>query len=245
MNDAVLLIDIGNSRIKWAIFKDKEWLADGVSAHDKVNTLMREWDRFPLPQKVIGCNVAAETLTSPVSEYWQGRGISVSWFKSGKSCCGVTSLYDHPEQLGPDRWAALIGAWHSAKKACLVVSAGTALTMDALNHTGEFVGGLILPGKHLMHESLASGTHALNHLTGQAVDFPKNTADGMASGIALSMSAAVEVTWNRLASRNEPAPLCIVTGGDAEWLAKHLRISVIIAPKLVMEGLLIMTREIE
>lgn len=245
MNDAVLLLDIGNSRIKWALSQAGEWLAEGISAHDKIDTLLREWDRFPSPHKVVGCNVAGEEAARSVSNYWHGRGIPASWMNSGKASSGVTSLYDIPEQLGPDRWAALIGAWHSAKDACLVVSAGTALTIDALNKRGEFIGGFILPGKYLMQESLVAGTHALANLSGEAVDFPRNTADGMASGIALSMSSSIQAVWHRLASNMESTPLCIITGGDAEWLAKQLQISVIIAPKLVLEGLLIMAREID
>ncbi len=245
MNDAVLILDIGNSRIKWAMFQDSEWLADGFSTHDCMDTIQREWARFPTPHKVIGCNVAGKKVSDSISDYWLGRGIQVNWVKPSRFCAGASNLYDSPEQLGPDRWAALVGAWHRVHGACLVVSAGTALTVDALNQDGEFIGGFILPGKRLMHESLVSGTHALNEFSGKVVEFPKNTADGMASGVALSMSSSVQAAWQRLASKNVPAPICLVTGGDAEWLANYVQIGVIIAPRLIMEGLLIMAREAE
>lgn len=243
MNEAVLLLDIGNTRIKWAMFQNRDWLADGFAEHERTDTLTHEWDRFPSPRKVIGCNVAGENIANSVSDYWKTRGITVDWIRSEKTCSGVINLYDNPEQLGPDRWAALIGAWHRAKGSCLVVSAGTAMTVDMLNQKGEFVGGFILPGKHLMHESLVKGTHALEDLAGHCVDLPRNTADGMASGLTLSATSSIQTIWNKFASGNKGDPPCFVTGGDAEWLAKYLQISVIIAPKLVMEGLLIMARE--
>ena len=240
MNGAVLLLDAGNSRLKWALTNNGEWLAEGVAAYEEIDQLIGEWNRFPAPQKVLGCNVAGEARLQVVTQYWQGRDLSVDWLRSSKTCAGVHNLYDRPEQLGTDRWAALIGAWHRVGGACLVVTAGTALTVDALNRQGEFIGGLILPGKRLMQQSLVAGTHALDALAGEVADYPRNTADAMASGIALALIASVQTAYQRLASTQESAPPCLVSGGDAEWLANQLQIGVIIAPKLIHEGLLIM-----
>lgn len=240
MNNMVLLLDIGNSRIKWALVQAGEWLAEGVSTHDKLSDLLHEWDRFPTPVKVVGCNVAGEKTASLISQYWQRRNVSTGWIKSNKTLAGVHNLYDKPEQLGTDRWAALIGAWKRAQGPCLVVSAGTAVTVDALNEKGEFIGGFILPGKRLMHESLVTGTHALNDLDGEIVDFPRNTADATTTGIAIALASSIQAAYQSLGDARTPAPLCVITGGDAEWLANQLQIGVIIAPKLVLEGLLIM-----
>jgi type III pantothenate kinase len=156
MTSAVLLLDVGNSRVKWALVQASEWLADGVGAHEEVARLLQEWDRFPPPAKVVAANVAGDQRVRALSAYWQSRKVPLTWVKASRECAGVRNLYARPEQLGSDRWAALVGAWDRAQCACLVVSAGTAVTIDALNNQGEFIGGMILPGKQLMQDSLVS-----------------------------------------------------------------------------------------
>lgn len=245
MTNTVLLLDIGNSRVKWAFASPTEWFADGAAGNDEIKNLLSEWDRFPPPASVMASNVAGPELAKYFSEYWQQRNVTLHWIRSSQSAGGVSNLYDRPQQLGSDRWAALIGAWSRLHRACLVVSAGTTVTVDALNDQGEFIGGLIQPGRYMMQKSLIAGTHGLEGFTGQVVDFPCNTADAMASGIATALSAAVHAAYQRLASRVESAPACIIGGGDAEWLANQLQIEVIIAPRLVLEGLLSLAKEDE
>jgi type III pantothenate kinase len=239
---STILLDIGNSRVKWSLVQSQEWLAEGISMHDESNKLFQEWDRFPPPARVIASNVAGEERARLFSAYWQARNVPLHWMLASRSCSGVRNLYDRPEQLGSDRWAALVGAWPRVRGACLVISAGTAVTVDALNEQGEFIGGLILPGKHLMLKSLATGTHALECPAGSATDFPRNTADAIASGIVTALTSTVQTAFQRLASASGAYPACILTGGDADWLANQLQIGVIIAPRLVMEGLLIMAQ---
>lgn len=240
MSNAILLLDVGNSRAKWALTEGAEWLAEGVALHAEAEHLLTEWDRFPTPAKVVAANVAGERPGQLFSAYWRSRGIEVQWALASLEAGGVRNRYEQPQQLGSDRWAALLGARARTQDACLVVSAGTAVTIDALNENGEFMGGLILPGRRLMQDSLAAGTHALANATGKIADFPRNTADAMASGIAAALAGAVQGSRQRLAAASAKAPACIITGGDGEWLAEQLGFGVIIAPKLVLEGLRIM-----
>jgi type III pantothenate kinase len=240
MTAPVLLLDIGNSRIKWALVRGADWLAEGAAPHDETARLLGEWDRFASPARIIAANVAGEDRLAGLSSYWQSRGVPLRCFEAAKACAGVHNLYDRPSQLGSDRWAALIGAWARTGSACLVVSAGTAVTIDALNGQGEFLGGMILPGRRLMLQSLSAGTHALEDLAGKAVDFPRNTADAMTSGIASALAGAVQAGHQRLASADAKTVACLITGGDAEWLARQLPFEAIIAPRLVLEGLRIM-----
>lgn len=242
MNGTILLLDIGNSRAKWALIEPPQWLAEGVAQHAESDTLMREWDRFPAPGKVIASNVAGREWARLFSAYWQARNVPLHWVQAGASSCGVRNLYTQPQQLGADRWAALIGARGRTQGACLVVSAGTAMTVDALNEKGEFIGGLILPGKRLMHESLAAGTHALEKHIGQITRFPRNTDDAIASGVALALASAVHAAFRNLISTSAASPACILTGGDAEWLSNQMQIGAIIAPRLILEGLSIMAQ---
>lgn len=241
MTAPIMLLDIGNSRVKWALVQAGEWLAEGVSMLDEADRLMDDWDRFTPPARVIASNVAGKERPRVLSAYWQSRNVPLHFMETNEECAGVRNLYEHPSQLGSDRWAALVGAWTRTRSACLVVSAGTAVTIDALNDSGEFMGGMILPGKRLMQQSLAAGTHALENSAGRVVDFPRNTADAMATGIASALAGAVLAAYQRLAATGAESPPCIATGGDAEWLAGQLQFGVIIAPKLVLEGLLVMS----
>ncbi|MEW6131860.1 MAG: type III pantothenate kinase [Pseudomonadota bacterium] len=242
MSNTVLLLDIGNSRVKWALAEGAQWLAEGASTHAESGHLFDEWDRFPAPSIAVASNVAGNRRAQPFSAYWQARGVALHWMQAGPEDGGVRNLYQPPQRLGSDRWAALIGARARVHGACLVVSAGTAVTVDALSENDEFLGGLILPGRRLMQESLAGGAHALENSAGHAVDFPRNTADAVASGIAAALTGSVQSGYRRLAAVSANKPACILTGGDAEWLAGQLSFGVIIAPKLVLEGLLIMYR---
>ncbi len=244
MTGPILLLDVGNSRVKWALVRQpEEWVAEGTCMHDEADSLLGEWDRFPQPARVIGCNVAGQGRVHDLYAYWQSRNVPVRWMQAAQECAGVRNLYERPEQLGNDRWAALVGAWARIRGACLVVSAGTAVTIDALNARGEFLGGMILPGKRLMQAALVAGTHALQDMGGQTVDFPRNTADAASTGIATALACTVQKAYQRLTATDAKSPSCILTGGDADWLAGQLQFGAIIAPRLILEGLLIMSRE--
>lgn len=261
-----LLLDVGNTRVKWALVranardqKSTLWLADGACAHDQIDDLLHEWDSQPIPDRVFGANVVGRLAVPRIETYWQQRGVPLSWAQAQAAGCGVTNMYEQPEQLGVDRWAALVGAWNRQHGACLVVSAGTALTIDALDMHGNFQGGMILPGRRLMQASLADGTHALTAAAGQITNTPRNTFDAIASGIAAALAAPVREAYTRLAATclvdvgaaipNKTLPTCVLTGGDAGWLNEQLEIGCTIAPllltapQLVLEGLLEMALE--
>jgi type III pantothenate kinase len=148
--------------------------------------------------------------------------------------CGVASRYDNPAQLGADRWAALIAAWGRCSSACLVVSAGTATTIDSLGATGEFTGGRILAGVDLMKKALAANTAGLPLQQGRYAADPRNTADAIESGCLEAQAGAIERCHARLPAG---AP-CLVTGGAAAAIAARLTISASVVDNLALEGLL-------
>ena len=121
----------------------------------------------------------------------------------------MTNGYDHPTRLGVDRWVALIGARHrilarGAPRPALVVMVGTAVTVDALDTEGSFLGGLILPGFGLMLRALEMGTAGLKAPTGEAVEFPTNTSDALMSGGADAIAGAIERMHRKLAQALRP-----------------------------------------
>lgn len=256
-DDIFLLLDVGNTRVKWALTQPgpahagaAQWLAEGACTHDRIDGLLHEWAGLAVPDRVVGANVAGGQAVERIETCWRQRGVPLAWAQVQPACCGVTNTYDRPDQLGVDRWAALIGAWRRQQGPCLVVSAGTAMTIDTLDAHGNFQGGLILPGRRLMQTSLVAGTHALSMATGRATTTPRNTSDAIASGIAAALTAPVREAYARLAASGAAAPACVLTGGDAEWLSSQLEIGCTIAPSLVqivhgliLEGLLEMALE--
>jgi type III pantothenate kinase len=243
MSRRVLALDVGNTRTKWGLGDQSGWIADGTAAHSAQAELLTAWNRLHNPDRIIGCNVAGETRVSELVAYWRKRGMAITWMHSSARSCGVSSQYEQPDQLGADRWAALIGAWSKIQGPCLVVSAGTAMTIDALDDQGRFLGGHILPGRRLMLESLIAGTHALMSGGGLVKDFPRNTADAVASGIAIALASSIEKAFHRLESVAANKPICVVTGGDADWLVGLLHVESLIEPKLVLAGVMKMAEE--
>jgi type III pantothenate kinase len=155
------------------------------------------------------------------------------WLKGEAERCGVKSLYERPEQLGPDRWAALIAARALHPGPCLVVNAGTATTADVLSAAGEFLGGLILPGVDLMRFVLHEHTGRLPLQEGRFVQTPRNTVDAIETGCRHAQAGAVERMF-RVAGAGAQ---CLVSGGAGKALVEQLGVPGRYVENLVLEGL--------
>ena len=156
-----------------------------------------------------------------------------TWVKAKRRECGVTNGYGRPDRLGADRWAALIGAWSILRGPCLVVTAGTATTVDILRGDGRFVGGAIIPGLELMKRSLARNTAGLPLARGRFSAEPRNTADAIETGCLLAQAGAIE----RAFATVEQGAACVLAGGAARRIVVHLGIPVRLVDNLVLEGL--------
>ena len=138
--------------------------------------------------RVVGVNVAGEAARVRLEAQLARWRIAPEWLTAGAAACGVQNRYARPAQLGADRWASLCAARRRSladdlfPPACVVVNAGTAVTVDALDADGVFRGGLILPGLRLMLRALAENTAALKVAPGEMRPFPDNTADALYSG---------------------------------------------------------------
>ncbi|XZG70851.1 type III pantothenate kinase [Chitinibacteraceae bacterium HSL-7] len=231
----IFVLDLGNTRIKWGVALDGALVSSGVlELADGVDNA--------LPPCLCPERVAAVSVGGPeqrlqveqlVQRWW---GLPVSWLVASAGCCGVTSRYRPPEQLGADRWAALIGAADRADGwAQVVVSAGTAVTIDALSADGVFLGGMILPGYTLMKRALAGNTAQLPWAEGRWHDFPRSTDDSIETGVLTAIRAAVMEMRERLALRGDEVAT-LVCGGDAERLSALLDAPCETRPALVLEG---------
>ena len=137
----------------------------------------------------------------------------------------------------------LLAARQRTQEPTLVVSVGTAMTVDALSADGVFLGGLIVPGVSLMRQALRQGTAGVAEVTGTWQAFPRTTADGVESGIVAALCGAIRSQHARLAETAGQVPRCLMTGGDAERLLPHLALSVEHVPALVLEGVDCVARE--
>jgi type III pantothenate kinase len=239
----ILAIDAGNTRTKWGLFGVLgEMVAQGALDNSQLGQMVHDSAAWAGCRRVVVSNVAGRAVESQLQALLEARQLPALWVKSEAAACGVINNYACPELLGTDRWAALIAAWNYYRQPCVVATAGTALTVDALSAQGEFLGGLILPGKALMHESLAYGTKVLSVGQGESCDFPSCTKDAIASGIAFAMAGAVERQCAVL-ERREGAVRCLLSGGDGQWLAAALQRPSELEDNLVLNGLFLIERE--
>jgi type III pantothenate kinase len=234
----ILVIDAGNSRIKWGLWEDRGFVARGAVLTRKPERLTRCMRCRADKSHWLECrrcdkwNRSSNKVLGP----WGVRPLD----RSQASQCGVVSSYIDPAQLGTDRWAALIGAHAKLAEACTVVNAGTAVTLDALTADGRFLGGLILPGIELMGSVLSSGTARLPREPGNFEVFPTTTANAIYSGALQGICGAVERMERALTSSGQVR--IVMGGGAAEVIAAQLGRPVTTAADLVLDGLVAIAR---
>ncbi|MGQ0578501.1 MAG: type III pantothenate kinase [Betaproteobacteria bacterium] len=239
----ILAVDAGNSRIKWALHEHDAFAHEGSVALADLRRLERDWAPLPAADAIVVANVAGEAVRADLQKLFARWKAEPRWVAASGAQCGVVSRYDDPSQLGADRWAALIGARWLVSGCCLVVNAGTAMTVDALSAQGEFIGGIIVPGFDLMHEALASNTAGLSSERGSFAPFPRSTRDAITSGAIQALCGAVERVRAAMVADGYGEPTLLVGGGAAEMVAQRLGRPVRIADKLVLEGLVRIAQE--
>ena len=242
----MLLIDAGNTRVKWAFVKGDRWQQQGVVENSLVETLAVAFQTLSAPSHIFASNVAGEKMAQNLRKVCASISCPITFIGAQDEQCGVRNLYQHPAQLGSDRWSALVAAWRQERSACLVVNCGTATTLDALSNQGEFLGGMIVPGIDMMQRSLAVGTadlkYAVGGLTGNWSQFPRNTLDAMVSGSIQATVSAIQSQFNVLVQQ-QGAIRCLLSGGAADSVQPHLKMPVLRVENLVLSGLQIIGQE--
>jgi type III pantothenate kinase len=227
-----LLIDAGNTRIKFARVGQDDWSAVQAQSTDSgldfsafANGGVRE---------VWVSNVAGEAVAQKIVTACAPLKIIPRFIVAQSFQCGVRNGYACPEQLGCDRWVSLIAAWHRVGRACLVVGCGTATTIDALSNRGEFIGGLILPGIELMQRSLTGATANLRAGEGRYMAFPDNTVDALFGGAIQATCGAIQRQYAML---NDTDATVLLSGGAAGLLLPHLNLPLQGVDDMVLQGL--------
>ena len=227
----ILCLDAGNTRLKFGLFDGAGWRTQGALDHKAFDDLLTKLPEKPT--RIVACNVAGEAVRLRIEALAEQSALPLDWLTSSFAACGVSNGYDNPRQLGADRWAALIAARALHEGPCVVVMAGTATTIDALNANGLFRGGLILPGLSLMRAALARNTADLPHAAGHYRPHPTNTDDAIVSGAIHATLGAIE----RMRSTLDEDALCLLSGGAAAELAPHFGVPHRLIDNLVLEGL--------
>lgn len=236
----ILVIDAGNSRIKWGLWQTGGWVqrdAAPILETDRVADVLAavnpEW---------IGVSCVAGGAVRVVLQDMLAQHPRPFWLKPAREAYGVYNGYAQPETLGVDRFANLIACRALGLGPCLVVSVGTAVTVDALTADGVFRGGLILPGAGLMRKSLHQATAGVHPVPGRLHEYPDCTADAVESGVAAAISGAIAQFRERFeADVGHPVEV-VLTGGDAAWIATRVASPQRQIPDLVLEGLVWVAR---
>ena len=241
-------IDVGNTRLKWAQYAaplpGAALLAHGAVFLEHIDTLAdAQWRQLPTPGSVLACNVAGDAVRHRVTEQLELWELDASWVVSGARAAGVSNGYDHPSRLGTDRFVAHIGARHHVlsrgpARPLVVVMVGTAVTVDAIDADGRFLGGLILPGHGIMLRALETGTAGLHVPTGEVRDFPANTSDGLTSGGTYAITGAIERMYRQMQRHGGQAPLLLMTGGAGWKVSPWLEVPHELVDPLIFDGLL-------
>jgi type III pantothenate kinase len=232
----ILLVDAGNTRVKWALAKEGapagEWIAHGAVVHAELDSLQAAWSGHAVTRAVVS-NVAGAAMRERLAQLLP---LQPEWFVAQAELAGLRNRYRNPGQLGADRFAAALGARTLVPgKALVVATCGTATTVDAVSADGEFLGGMILPGLGLMLDSLARGTAQLPAASADAAPppvFADNTLDAIRSGCVSAQAGAIARAVTSL-----PAELCIVSGGAAGHIAPALQVPYRMLDNIVLAGL--------
>jgi type III pantothenate kinase len=241
-----LTIDVGNTRTKWAIFNPTgKMLEQGFVVNTELSQAQAPvaWKAC---DRAVVASVAHPQVEASVSDLLKTFAISAEWLKSPTQSCGLKNGYQTPGKLGIDRWAAMLAGWknHAQQNTCLVVNAGTALTIDAI-HQNTFIGGNIAPGLAMMRTAFTE-TALVSSQNGVYQDFPVNTADASYSGALNAMAGAVLIQFDQLEKLAKQKPVLVLAGGDADVLASVLQ-ALGLKPQttdgLVLEGLFLMGGE--
>lgn len=250
-----LLIDIGNTRLKWGVEKD------GLLQHSSALPTQQIMQRIEAPEQiqsaiVDGCSevwvssVAQQQVVERITEHWfSDRQVNV--VRNEALLLDYKNAYQNPSQLGVDRWVAALGGRSLIKSGGLIiVDAGTAITIDWLDSQDCFQGGMILPGLALMHDALVGKTANINsrfHKPQQTVG--RTTAECVNSGVHHCALGGVLQAVTEIKKLANDVRGLLITGGDAERFVgsltalKNQEFKVLHENDLVLRGLLVIAQQ--
>ncbi len=257
----LMVIDIGNTRTKWAEVADNGSLGEFGMVPNITVAESPLKNRLAQAEKVVIANVAGDAMAEQMVALMPSH-LKAHFVTASAEACHLINQYQQSEALGVDRWAAAIAAWHQYKQPAIVVCAGTAITIDSvsINTTlkavlfkttsakkGLYLGGTIMPGLHLMQDALANHTAKLSNASGGSIKtFPDNTSDAIQTGCMNAVIGAILLASKQLEKHCAFLPKIIITGGDAVKIAHALKVHfkrVVVEDNLVLQGLALIEKD--
>ena len=244
-----LLVDIGNTRLKWALLEDD---IPGpqhalVYRSDKLaEQLTDEWSGLVSPHAVHIASVGQRKVTKALVDWLEKQwACPVEELQAGLRCGGVINGYKRPESLGVDRWAAMVAAYYLVNSAVCVVDCGTALTCDVIDSRGRHLGGVIAPGLEMMRHSLFERTAGIDFNAPSQNDarWGTDTTSCVLAGSIQASIGLIERVVQQLQQELKEPVVTVLTGGDAESLLPRLSLNKRYEPNLVLQGVACMLAE--
>ncbi len=228
-----LLLDLGNTRLKWALW-------DGAHLQPMQAGRLDEIQRLPSAGTALLATSSADPQRlQRLQQLLAAAGVShVDRVGPPRSDALLGLAYAEPATLGVDRWLAMRAARASGSEACLVASVGTALTIDAVDASGQHLGGCIVAGPNTMRDALLTRAGHLHHHLGEFHAWANTTADAVYSGPLLACAALIERQYRDSAQQSSSVPRLLLTGGGAEALLPALTIKAQYEADLVLRGML-------
>ncbi len=236
-----LLIDVGNSRLKWALTDGADWEWGVTDYGDGPGGWRYQWTALPTPLAIHGLSVAPDRVPPLEAFCLEAWGLRPRWYGAQPEAFGVRNLYEPPEALGADRYAALVAVRHRTQGPACVVTCGTAITIDALGPDGDFCGGVIMPG---LRTAMAGLNVRIPHLPVPRFDrnlvgMERNTARALGAGLILGAAGAIDrILGLQVAALG--VSQVFLGGGDSDLLRGHLRTPVHVERNLPLQGLALM-----
>jgi type III pantothenate kinase len=245
----ILLIDIGNTRIKWALLEQGELTHRQAAVHASWSDADCDvaFAVLPRPQRVLVSNVGGDRIGAVVREVAIARwGVAPTFVQSSAAAAGIRNAYPDVWKLGVDRWVGMIGAHAIHRRAVCVVNIGTAATIDGVDNTGRHLGGVIIPGPDLMVDSLLKNTSGIARRaeTGSigAGVFANNTLGAIHQGALHAVAALAERAVESMQVQLGEQPQLVLTGGASADVARLIRFPHVATPDLVLEGLAVLAQ---
>lgn len=242
---SILLVDVGNTRVKWALLRGgRPGKASALVHEGKAAAMEQVAARVNGVERALVVSVGGKRLDTALARAIRRKfGVAVEFVASEPRARGVTNGYREVWRLGADRWVAAIGAHALARgRDVLFANVGTALTVDLVSANGRHRGGAIIPGPATMVESLLSGTSGIRRrasgLQASAKSvFAADTASALAAGSEFAAAAFIDRAVHEAARLLGRRPLVLLSGGGAPRMRRRLRTAVRVVPDLVLRGL--------
>ncbi|HCX87161.1 MAG TPA: hypothetical protein DG761_03980 [Gammaproteobacteria bacterium] len=242
-SDFDLLIDHGNSRIKWAMAGAQSWSVGEAIDYSGKETDFGPWSELDAPQRIVVSNSAGRAAFAHLENWCQSQWqLKPQLLKAKPAQHGVSNSYPEPETLGSDRWLALIAARQLRKGPLAVIDCGTAVTVDALSGEGAFLGGVISAGPKISAGALIErAAHLDREDMRYSGVFNTDTASAVTAGALIFVVGGIEKVLAEFRPKLGDGFTVFMTGGWAETIAPLMRTEVTVYPDLVLQGIQLVT----